>query len=341
MKKKIKKILSLAYVLVSIIFLLLALYFYYISRDFLYLKKSVLISNNPENIEKLKKTEGKMPFSFGFISDTENNNVSLWLVGELLKQNIQFLVFVGDAANDSLETEHKLFYQAVSKLNPKIPVFLVPANHDISLTNNNEFTKENFITLYGPANFSFVYNNCLFIFISNINQEDKECVDFLKSKLENRKPEIRYTFVFCPTPLRVILNKILEVPEWIGDMDRIIRKYKVDYVISGDYHRHLELTDDLGIQYIVSGSGGAHFHNNTLFGRFKNATKVTVYIDSVMKEIIIFNRLFFTDNSIKHFLYNEFMPKIQNCFWVVNLAAVIFIINVLFSIYNFIKRLEI
>lgn len=293
------------YVTISVILVVILLYIYTIYRDFLDVKKSDFLGNTKDNIERLRKTEGKIPFSFAFISDTENSDSSIWLIDTLLKENIDFLVFVGDIVDNPLISEHKLFFQTIAGLSPEIPIFVVPANHDIE---EGKFSREDFQNIYGPVNFSFVYNNCLFIFISNINQEDTEAKDYLESILSSRSPKIEYTFVFCSTPLRIVLNKVLDCPLWISEFDRIIDKYKVDYVISGDYHKHLELTDDNKIQHIVSGSGGAHFIERTPFGRFKNGTKMTVYPDAVIKEIVVSNkRISFTDNSIRRFIYTKFM----------------------------------
>lgn len=297
------------YISISIILLAISLYIYTIIRDFSNIKKSDFLGNKEVNIEKLKKTEGNLPFSFAFISDTENSDSSIWLIDTLLKEDIDFLVFAGDIVDNPLLSEHKLFFQTISRLNPKIPIFIVPANHDIE---EGRFSREDFQNIYGPVNFSFIYNNCLFIFISNINQEDTEAKGYFESVLSNRSPNIKHTFVFCPTPLRVVLNKVLDCPLWISEFDKVIDKHKVDYVISGDYHKHMELEDNNKVQHIVSGSGGAHFIEKSPFGRFRNGTKMTVYPDAVLREIVVSDkRISFTDNSIRRFIYNKFMKKIR------------------------------
>lgn len=322
----------------SILLLLLSLYIYYIINYYINSKKSDFISNTESNINSLKKNEGKFPFSFAFMSDTENSDNSLWLIKNLLESNIDFFVFVGDIVNDSIKSEHRLFYQNVSRFSSEIPVFIVPSNHDIK---DGEFCRSDFEKIYGPVNFNFTYNNCLFIFISNIDQEDIKAKDYLESILSNRSSKIKYTFVFCSTPLRIVLSKVLDCPLWISEFDRIIDKYKVDYVISGDYHKHLELTDDNKIQHIVSGSGGAHFIEKTPFGRFKNGTKITVYPDAVMREIVVCDKkIILTDNSIRRFIYNKFGNELSKNIILLNVIAVFSIINVLFSSYLFIKRIE-
>lgn len=312
----------------------MCIYLYVVGKGYLSVKKSEYLGNNPDNIGKLKKTEGKIPFSFAFISDTENSDASGWLIKTLLREKIDFLVLVGDSVNDSTWLEHRLFMNRISNLKPRLPIFVIPSNHDINITDKSsplQFNKKDFQEIYGPINFHFVYNNCLFIFFSNISQEDKISRDYLEKVLSSRS-NIKYTFVFCPTPLRKILNRVFSVPYWVSEFDKLLNKYKVDYVISGDYHRHFEILDDNGIQYITSGSGGSHFYGEDKFGRFFNGTKVTVHPDGVSREILVCSKIRFTDNSIRRFIYNKIMPSLENCLWLLSLIMSIFVINFLYSL---------
>lgn len=341
-----KKIATYAYALISILVLLVSLYFYSIIRSYLGVKKIELLGNTPSVVEHLKTSEGKLPFSFAFISDTENTDISKFLIKTLLDEKVNFLVFVGDFANDSIVPEHKLFMQVMAEIRPAVPVFLAVGNHDIEpeigQVRNNGFLRKDFESLYGPINFSFVYNKCLFIFIANIDQEDKISCDYLEKILSERNKDIKHTFVFCHTPLRVVLNKIMPGRKWTGRLDEIVRKYRVDYVISGDYHRHLELTGNNGIQYIVSGSGGSHYHGETSLGKFYSGTKVTVRDDSIETEIIVrTNKITLTDNSIRHCFYNEVMPYLESKILLVNVVLLVVIINTLLSVYYFIKSVQI
>lgn len=306
--------------IISIILLGILIYIYTVYKDFLTVKKSDFLGNTTGIINRLKNKEGNIPFSFAFISDTENSDASGWLIKRLLNENIDFVVLAGDSVNSPTQPEHKFFVNRISKYNPRIPIFIVPSNHDVCVEEKHsiplEFTKADFQNIYGPINFSFIYNDCLFIFISNIGQEDIEARNYLENVLAGRGEDIKHTFVFCSTPLRGIINKVFQVPYWVSEFDRIIEKYKVDYVISGDYHRHVELTDNNGIQYITSGSGGSHYHGDNSFGRFRNGTKVIVYPDGVMKEIVICNKkVIITDNSIRRFIYNKVIPLVESGFW--------------------------
>lgn len=317
---------------------------YDFANDYTDAKKSPFIGNSQGNIIELKNREGKMPFSFGFISDTENNPDSVQLIKELVNSDIDFLVFVGDFANNATVEEHKLFIKTISSMNPKFPIFLVPGNHDINLLENrskrSSVGRDEFDILYGQRNFSFVYNNCLFIFISNLEEDIMESCNFLDNVLENKSQEIENTFLFCHTPLAKLRNKAFIAPDVMTLIDTFLEERKIDYIISGDYHRHFELVDDKCTKYIISGSGGAHFHGDSQFGRFKSGTKVTVYNNSVSEEMVIYK---FTICSIpdivKQFIFKMLMPKIEDKMYIINYIILFIILNLLFSVYLVIKSI--
>lgn len=343
MKNK-KRSLIFGYMLVSLILLGVSLYFYYVGKDYFGVRKSEFLGNSESVISILKKTEGKMPFSFAFISDTENNDDSIPLIKTLLSEPIDFLVFAGDFANNPKLPEHRLFMHTISKFNPSIPIFLAPGNHDIEIKNRNKpgrFTEANFQEVYGPLNFNFVYNNCLFIFLNNVDWNNQESAEYLKNILSKRNKEIKRTFVFCHIPLKRILDKVTMKENRDSKLNELAAKHKIDYVISGDYHRHFELNDIDGTKYIISGSGGAHYHEKTFFGRFKSATKITVYDNCVTQELVVNNKFKFTDNSIKHWIYNNVMPYFDSKIWLFNGIIAIFIINALFSLFCFIRVIQI
>lgn len=333
------------YLLFSAILFFISLYFYNVTNSYLKIKGSEYLGNNSSNIDRLKETEGKLPFSFGFISDTENNDDSIWLIRALLDSQIDFLVLIGDVANDSTQEEHKLVLYNIAKLNPNIPVFIVPSNHDIETAEDvnykEPFRKQDFEVLYGPANISFIYNQCLFIFIANTVQDDKENIDYLNFALRKKDKSIKYTFLFCPTPPRILLDKIFNESSGYNELNENIKRGKIDYVVSGDYHKRIEFKSNDGTEYIISGSGGAHFAEKSLLGRFKSGTRMTVYKDGVEEEIIVKKGLFLTDNFIRHYIFWRIMPFLEHRMWLLNWLFTVSILNLLFSGYCFIRKLQV
>lgn len=340
---KTKKIFLNLYIIFSILLLFVAVYIYNLSRDYSSVYKHKNLGNTAEIINSLGNKESKIPFSFAFISDTENSDGSLWLISNLLKSDVDFLVFCGDFVNHSVLSEHKLFLYNIAKLDPKVPIFLVPSNHDMDFhnTQGNSFKRQDFENLYGPENFSFEYNKCLFVFLSNILQDGEEANIFLENVLSKRNKDIRKTFVFSPTPSRAILNKVFpESPAWMSEQDKILDKYGVDYVISGDYHRNLEFRGVNNTEYIVSGPGGSHFYPDSIFGRIKCASKITVYPDGIMRELLVCDTIIITDNSIRHFIYNKLSKYFETKTMPLNLVLTVIILNALFAVYKFIKGIK-
>ena len=330
-----KKTLKIIYLIVSVCLAISSIYMYVVLNGALKIEKDPLLGNKPTVINKLK-SDNRSPFSFAFISDTENNDDSLRLIKAVLKEKIDFLVFVGDFVNKPRHTEHKLFLRTISKSKPKIPVFLVPGNHDVALSLNDKqegvFTISDFRKLYGPDNFYFEYNNCFFIFLENISSESSEYLDYLNTALLNRGKDTKYTFVFFHVPSDKIKCILKKSQLSGGRLEDIAANQKIDYIICGDYHRRLEFNDNSDTKYIVSGSGGAHYHGNTPWGRFRSATKITVYEDGILEELLVDKNTFtLTDNSIRHFLYDNLINIANSS--LLKIIVLILLINALFSIF--------
>ena len=331
-----KKTLKIIYMIVSICLAISAIYIYVVLDSASKIKKYPLLGNKTSIINKLQ-SNNSLPFSFAFISDTENNDDSVWLIKTILKEKIDFLVFIGDFVNRPLQTEHKLFLHTISKSKPQIPIFLVPGNHDVALSSNNEeeniFTISDFRELYGPDNFYFSYNKCFFVLLENIDPESSEYLDYLNTALLNRGEDTKYTFVFFHVPDRKTKRLFNNSQSSWNRLDDIARNYKINYIICGDYHRRLEFNNNSDTEYIISGSGGAHYHGNTPLGKFKSATKVTVYEDGILEELLVSNNpIALTDNSIRHFLYNKSL-NLANRGYLLKIITLMLLINALFSIY--------
>lgn len=327
------------YRIISCLLAVAAIYIYFVVNNVLKTEKYQRLGNSDRIIGTLADYN-TLPFSFAFISDTENADSSLWLIKTILKENIDFLVFVGDFVNDSLWSEHKLFLQTISRNNPMIPIFLVQGNHDVNLSNDNidsnVFNLSDFRKLYGPENYSFEYNNSLFIFLSNINPENDDYIDYLNEVLLRKNNRIKHTFIFMHVPPAIMKYQAYNAPLYKDKLDDIIKRHKIDYIICGDYHKHLEYTDDINNnRYIISGSGGAHYHGDSPWGKYKSATKITVENNGIVEERLIAAKyIVLTDNSIRRYLCNKFF-KLWQYNILFNAIVIIIVLNALFSVFAF------
>lgn len=125
------------------------------------------IGNREPFVQGLK-TRGDT-FSFLVIGDTESSGRAKALMRSAMSQEgPSFLVILGDFVKKPGFWNHRFFLeQMISSVRPPYPVFLVAGNHDIDIQgrggSGGGMTVDAYESLYGPRNFSFVFNNCLFI----------------------------------------------------------------------------------------------------------------------------------------------------------------------------------
>lgn len=335
------KLFRFSYIIVSILILTGSFYLYKISREYLIFAKSNLLGNNNSNYNLLAKRGKGFPFSFAVLANTENSDAGKWLIEQLLKEDISFLIFCGDFANDPYWSEHILFNQNIMKINSQTPIFLVPDNHDILLeekTSAEQFSLTDFNNVYGEQNFNFSYNNCLFIGISNVYIQEGKHLEYLDNVLSTKGNKAKHIFIFSSSPPRKLIYNIKEQDDYWGKIfNDLLDKYRFDYIISGDYHKHLAFSQN-GKKYIILGSGGSHYHGQGKKGAFKNGMIFTVYDDLIKEEILICDKkLIFTDNSIRHWIYNNFFSVLKDRFWIISGILLLSFINMISSILLAIK----
>jgi hypothetical protein len=74
------------------------------------------------------------------------------------EKDLSFLILLGDCAGDPSRADHDYFRAELSGTGLTIPTFIVAGNHDVQ---TGVFGLEEFEALYGPADFSVVYRDCL------------------------------------------------------------------------------------------------------------------------------------------------------------------------------------
>ncbi len=136
---------------------------------------------------------------------------------------------------------------------PGIEYHLTPGNHDIWDAQSRRI----YVRRFGPTDAAFVYDDNLFI-ILDVSMEYKadnlpaERIQWLEKALKQAAKHTN-TFVFYHKPFWCE-DFSFERPNLLHD---IFRRYGVDAVFTGHYHRHFYTERD-GIRYFgVSSSGGA------------------------------------------------------------------------------------
>lgn len=258
-------------------------------------------------------------FSFAIIGDKTGGGQENWHIFDRAMEEINllnpdFAITVGDHiqgyVTDPVEIEKMWYeyYMHLSKL--KIPVLLVPGNHDIS----NKIMHDYWSRRRGKTYYSFDYKKCHFIVINteedkaeDANGAEQKLIDFVINDIRQNKGA-RHIFLFMHKPIWVDGNKLWKhiEPELKGT------KYTV---FAGHDHRLLYENRDES-HYIIIGATGAGLGNYpevAELGVFHQYSIVSVEGDEVSVAIIrpgsIFPPTVSTRTHAKN--VNESLPQIR------------------------------
>lgn len=184
-----------------------------------------------------------------------------------------FVIVTGDMVDkEADEDQFNAYMKAISRLDKKIPIYMVPGNHDME----HFYSKEKFdryIQRYGYEKFSFIYKNCAFIgFDSNCIRYDaaeEEALQYawLRQQLTQAKNKgCRLIFTFCHVPV------IYGAPDQPEDYSNFPLKYRQKYLdlfnefgvaacFAGHTHHPL-CTEYKGTYYCIAGATGTTFEGS-------------------------------------------------------------------------------
>ncbi len=232
-----------------------------------------LMGNKPDTVALLEKEKDNIrPFTFWVAGDPHKDDYLRILYPDQVKpQHPSFGIVLGDIVVHPLKEQHQFFWHTCRQWGIETPMLLVLGNHDVAEGDPSgvpdgapePFYLRQFEDAYGPADFSFTYGGCLFIVLNDV-LGGEAYVDFLKEVLEKESADARMIFVFCHIPIRtehpLIQSKIIDVP---GFTD-LVKKYRIDYVISGHYHSYVRKTLS-GTTYLISGGGTGLTERKSIF----------------------------------------------------------------------------
>jgi 3',5'-cyclic-AMP phosphodiesterase len=208
---------------------------------------------NLKNINRLLVTPGDDTIRIAFTGDSQR----FYDEGELLVDKINtisgvdFMILAGDISDFGLLNEFEWIHHIFSRLN--VPYLAVIGNHDITANGDHIYKR-----MYGPLNFSFVYDSVKFIF-HNTNSREYNFngkvpdLDWLKNE-----------FAYSPDVKHQI--SVSHVPPFDPDFDKDLEKdYHQLFRESGGFiaslHGHLHKMGDGypyqdSIRYINSSAVG-------------------------------------------------------------------------------------
>jgi hypothetical protein len=340
---------ALLWLVSSIVFLLLAGLTLLMVKSYRYdqhIPSEHLIGNRASNVKALE--EKGLPFSFLVIGDTHLSSRANALIEKALKTGpSSFMVILGDFVTKPDIRYHRYFLaEMASEVKPPFPVFLVPGNHDIDYTSSktgeegHRVTPEVYESLYGPKNFNFTFNDCLFIVFGLDSENQMSYLSYLREVLSKEGKGKRYIFLFEHHPPRVVGKAgSFSLPNE-EEFFSLLETYKVTTCFFGDYHAYWR-GERRGTNLIVSGGGGGRLKNwQPEWGKFHHIMRITVGADMTSEEMIILKGVVFPWSELRRNVYLCLFPVLNDRYWILYSGAVVFFSLGIFSVVCFVLSLR-
>jgi len=142
---------------------------------------------------------------------------------------------------------------------------------------------------FGPAYYSFDYQNSHFIVLDNSfqNRFDRTQFEWLKKELSSSQAKHKFVFMHRPTfdPSEIYQDYTMSGREVTQELMRLFTKFKVDYVFAGHIHGYARAERD-GVIYIVTAGAGAPLYLPAGMGGFYNYVRVSVDNGKVSDKVI-------------------------------------------------------
>jgi Icc protein len=182
-------------------------------------------AKNSKLLENIKLES--QDFKFAFITDVHYFYDNLRTVIDDINKSddILFVIFGGDIADQALLKEFEIFSDIMQNLNK--PYFTVIGNHDYN-SNGSIIYKE----MFGDYNYSFEFNNNKFVLFDDIIWESNKDPDFDWLSLE-LFDSARFNQVFAFAHIPIVVSDDLSV-----EMKETYRSIMIDNNVSLSIHGH-------------------------------------------------------------------------------------------------------
>lgn len=227
-------------------------------------------------------------FSKNTNSDEEKRLYSL-AIDQINTLKPKFIVITGDFVNQRTDTNQiKAFIQLTSLISNRIPVYLIPGNHDVGQIPDKE--KLDFYFRYYPTDkFDFRYKGLQFIGINSclINsgtEQEQAQLNWLKASLNKKSGKVR-KIVFTHHPFFITdineKDSYSNIPgEKRMEYMQLFKNSGVKMIFAGHYHNNAIAQHD-GIEMITTSAVGKQL------GKAKSGFRmVTVYNDSIVHRYV-------------------------------------------------------
>ena len=218
-------------------------------------------------------------FKFAVFGDVQHGTAQLPHLMNALKAegSVDFIIQTGDAVAHASAGHYILFFSELARSGLRLPMFVVPGNHDVGRTREGGQLFERY---FGPRRFWFEYGDVLFIIMDNsLGPLDDAQYRRLEDVLKKNKADSRRTLLFAH---RQLIN-------WEGDGEKpfeqkyerlleILERHSVDYVFAGHWHGYHREERNATV-FVVNGRGGDFDRDEPLAPCY--FTVVEVQVDSI------------------------------------------------------------
>ena len=295
-------------------------------QDYKSIPSDHLVGNKAKSVQALK--EKGFPFSFLIIGDPHGSEAAETLIGtSIVNGDASFMVILGDFVKRPDIWNHRFFLtEMTTEIKPSFPIFLVSGNHDIDyfrskrISDDRRVTQEVYESLYGPRNFDFVFNNCLFIICGVDLVKPADFISYLSDVLSRKSPGKKSIFVFVHYPPKGLAGHIpgsMPIPHE-DEFFSLLETFKVTTCFFGDYHGYWR-GQRKGANLIVTGGGGRSKQSQSAWGKFRHIIRVTVGDNQVSEELIVLNKetgLMHLEDNFEALMFTKLFPVIGDRLWV-------------------------
>jgi len=281
-----------------------------------------------KSLTSLKTSTSTSNFSFAVVGDNKNSISTFRRIINSINSDldIKFVVNTGDMVFDGSPVKYNFYLKQIKKF--KIPVLIVPGNHDVE-----DHGVENYIEIFGPLYYSFHLGEAYFIILNNSNEEriDSYQMWWLREELEKSKT-YRYRFLFMHVPIYDPRLKYDQQPgHSMKDLENakkllsLIENYNVTMIFAGHIHGYFKGYWEK-VPYIITGGAGAELFGVDPNHYFYHYIKVNVSEEGVNYELIkLRSPDFNVIDRIGAFLWLYLYSFVVTNYWAILLALSLFI----------------
>ncbi|RJP19207.1 MAG: hypothetical protein C4527_26850 [Candidatus Omnitrophota bacterium] len=224
--------------------------------------------------------ESEKGFSFAVWADIQSHpEVFDRLWREIQKENVLFVITVGDLVDRGEVSLWLSDFFAIIDLHRDIPLLPVIGNHDVG------YKKVEFTRIFGRREYAFDYGNARFVVVDSVDGLGWMQLRWIKRELA--KAGEKHPFVFAHKPPTVIKKWAYHSFSKGADaFCDLLSTYRVDNAFFGHIHAYSTAKHD-GVEYVVSGGGGGVLHNRYgPMGNVHHYCVVTVKGDEVSHQVV-------------------------------------------------------